>query len=138
MYAEKAYELAKKAHAGQVDKAGNDYIDHPCAVAAMVSSDTDKAVAYLHDVVEDTDFTLRDLSNLFPSKIVSAIDAITKRKGESYDDYLLRVSQNSIAKRVKVADMKHNSLVSRFSNPTEADYKRANRYKDKLNQLLNI
>lgn len=137
-YSELAYEIAKKAHLGQKDKAGTDYILHPETVAGMVDSDIEKSVAYLHDVVEDTPITLEMLeAEGFPSEIIVAIDAITKRKGEDYEKYLQRVLENPIALRVKLADMLHNSDVTRFQNPSEDDYKRAEKYKYKRTALMN-
>ncbi|NBK97102.1 MAG: HD domain-containing protein [Erysipelotrichia bacterium] len=135
MYAKKAYELAKQAHKGQVDKAGKEYINHPCAVAKMVDTDIEKAVAYLHDVVEDTDITLEYLSTIFPVEIINAVDAITKRVNEPYEQYLSRVESNAIAKKVKIADMTHNSMIKRFSNPSDKDYQRVDKYKKELKRL---
>lgn len=115
-----------------------DYINHPCAVADMLVTDVDKTVAYLHDVVEDTDVTLLELSEQFPSVIIEAVAAITKRKAEAYDIYIDRVAQNEIARKVKLADMTHNSDISRISNPSDEDYIRAKKYKEKISQLLNM
>lgn len=136
MYAYKAYKIAYQAHKGQKDKGGNDYILHPCAVANMLESDIDKAVAYLHDVVEDTEITIDDLKELdFPDIIINAVDAITKRKNETYDAYIERVAKNNIAKKVKLADIKHNLDITRIENPTMKDYKRINNYKNKIEKL---
>lgn len=121
-FLEKAIEISTKAHKGQKDKAGKDYINHPMTVAAMVNEDNEKIVAYLHDVVEDTNVTLADLKEVgFDNDVIEAIDAITKRDGENYDDYIYRVSNNKIAKQVKIADMTHNSDISRFDNPSQKD-----------------
>lgn len=136
-YSKLAYEIAKRAHEGQKDKAGVDYIHHPEKVANMVESDTEKSVAYLHDVVEDTFVTLKMLEvEGFPSEVIKAIDAITKRKDELYDDYLQRVSKNPIALKVKIADMKHNSDVSRHKQPSSKDWERAAKYRSKIEMLL--
>lgn len=105
----KAYEFATIAHLGQ--KYGNEpYIFHPVRVANRLdeSDETGIAVAYLHDVVEDTRFTLDDLRKGFSDEIVDAVDAITRRKGEKYFDYIRRLSSNPIAKRVKIADLQEN------------------------------
>ncbi len=127
--AEKALEVATKAHFGQKDKAGKDYILHPIMVASFMESDSEKAVAYLHDVVEDTNVTLDDLRNIFTDEVVNAVEAITKRKNEPYDDYLKRVSSNKIARKVKVSDLLHNSDLTRLQTITEKDIKRVNKYK---------
>lgn len=81
MHAQRAYALAKKAHLGQKDKGGNDYIEHPKAVASMMDTDIEKAVAYLHDVVEDTKISFDDLKEYgFPNQIIEAVKALTKQK----------------------------------------------------------
>ena len=136
-FLEKAIEISTKAHKGQKDKAGKDYINHPMTVAAMVNEDNEKIVAYLHDVVEDTNVTLADLKEVgFDNDVIEAIDAITKRDGENYDDYIYRVSNNKIAKQVKIADMTHNSDISRFDNPSQKDIEWCKKYKRKIEALL--
>lgn len=130
---EKALEIAKKAHNGQVDKSGVDYIQHPIKVASFVEKEDEKIVAYLHDVVEDTKVTLDDLRNEgFSEEIVFAIDCITKRENESLEDYLHRVILSPLSYQVKLADMKHNSDVTRFEHPSEKDYQRSAQYKKKM------
>lgn len=132
----KALLLATKAHAGQVDKAGKPYLLHPIAVADMLKAEEEKIVALLHDVVEDTSLTLIDLRNEgFPDRIVEAVDAITKRSGFSYEEYLQRVKQNPLALAVKIADMTHNMDLSRIANPTQKDYARVEKYKKLIKKL---
>ena len=138
MYAQRAYALAKKAHLGQKDKGGNDYIEHPKAVASMMDTDIEKAVAYLHDVVEDTKISFDDLKEYgFPNQIIEALKALTKQKNESYDVYIDRVIKNPIAKKVKLVDMKHNSDITRIKNPSQKDYDRCQKYLDKIQYLIN-
>lgn len=138
MYAQRAYALAKKAHLGQKDKGGNDYIEHPKAVASMMDTDIEKAVAYLHDVVEDTKISFDDLKEYgFPNQIIEAVKALTKQKNESYDVYIDRVIKKPIAKKVKLADMKHNSDITRIKNPSQKDYDRCQKYLDKIQYLIN-
>lgn len=113
---EKALAIASFAHAGVWDKNSVPYILHPLTVMSFVSGDDEKIVAVLHDVVEDTDLTLDDLKEFgFDDVIVDAVDAVTKRKGEDYFDYIARVKENPIAIEVKLADLKHNSDPSRFT-----------------------
>ena len=127
---ELAVSIATKAHSGQVDKAGSPYIKHPLLVASAFSDEPHIVVALLHDVVEDTDITLAQLTSYgFPSDIIQAIDAITRRQGESYTEYLTRVRANSIAREVKLADLRHNMDLSRISHPTQKDYTRLEKYK---------
>lgn len=111
-----AIALAADAHAGQVDKAGVNYILHPMRVMLQFSDPTYQIVAILHDVVEDTTITLDDLRTAdvsgvefgFPDEVVDAVDALTRREGERYGAYLLRAAANPIARAVKVADIKDN------------------------------
>ena len=131
----KAYEIAKKAHKGQVDKAGVDYINHPLTVASKCQSEDERIVALLHDVVEDTDVTLEDLSKVFDKHIIEAIDAITHREGVSYEDYLLNLKKNELALQVKLKDIENNMDLSRIKNPTQKDYGRLEKYRFALNVL---
>ncbi len=130
------YTFICKAHEGQVDKGGNDYILHPLAVASMVDTEEEKIVALLHDVVEDTTYTLKDLQKLGCSNtVIQAIEAITRKDGEPYYTYLDRVKQNPLAKVVKNADLKHNSDLSRITNPTKKDKDRVKRYSSYMKYL---
>lgn len=118
---DRAKELATSAHQGQVDKAGNSYIDHPARVAAVLVDDEAIASAWLHDVVEDTNVTLDQLAEQFPPNVVDAVDALTKRADESRAQYYERVRTNPIALTVKLADINDNSdpeRLSRLDQPT--------------------
>ena len=129
MFQELALQIAKKAHAGQVDKAGKDYILHPMTVASYMDTDTEKAIAYLHDVLEDTDVTVDALRKIFPNEIVDTLITLTHRKDESYFEYIQRVSKSKLAKKVKVADLLHNLDITRIKEPTKQDYERLEKYK---------
>ena len=133
---EKAYEIAKKAHLGQVDKAGEAYIKHPEKVASFVKTDEEKAVAYLHDVIEDTELTLEDLYEYGLSKeVIEAVDIITKKRGEDYQSYLNSVKNNKLARAVKLADLRHNSDLTRLTKVTEKDIKRKEKYQKAIDFL---
>jgi GTP diphosphokinase / guanosine-3',5'-bis(diphosphate) 3'-diphosphatase len=96
----------------------------------------EKIVAVLHDTVEDSDLTLEDLRIAgFSDSLISAIAAITKQFGEKRKDYLQRVMDNSIALKVKIADMTDNADISRILNPTEKDYERTRIYKKNILKL---
>lgn len=128
-----AHEIAKRAHKGQVDKAGAPYILHPETVASFVTKDDEKIVAYLHDVIEDTPCQLRDLENAgFSSEIIKAVDLLTRKTGQSYKQYLKLVKTNELARVVKLADLKHNSDLSRLTHVTENDIKRLKKYQDAI------
>ncbi len=125
----RAYDIAKSAHLGQFDKAGVEYIKHPETVASFVTTDEEKAVAYLHDVIEDTRLTLSDIENKgFSKEILVAIDVLTKKKGQSYQSYLETVKKNELARVVKLADLKHNSDLSRLKTVTTKDLSRKEKY----------
>ncbi|CAG5770767.1 TPA: HD domain-containing protein [Streptococcus pneumoniae] len=131
-----ALAIAKKAHAGQVDKAGVDYIQHPLYVASQVNTEQEKAVALLHDVIEDSDITAADLfvSGL-SNEVVTAVQILTKKKGQSYQEYLGKVKSNNLARVVKLADLKHNSDLSRLKSVTNTDYERVKKYKNAIYYL---
>ena len=124
----KAELFAEKAHKGQFDKAGVPYIEHPKAVAAMVDDDMGKAVAYLHDVVEDTEVSIDDIRKEFGNKVADAVDVLTRKKGVSYMDYIRGINSNSLAVKVKRADLTHNMNLSRLSVISDEDIKRVKKY----------
>lgn len=113
-----AQEVATRAHAGQVDKAGRPYIEHPTAVAERLTTDDEQVVGFLHDVVEDTDITLAELRAVgFTVDQVLAVDAVTKRRGETLEQSIARVvaDPSGIALRVKRADISHNGDPARLA-----------------------
>lgn len=135
---EKALQIARTAHLGQTDKSGHPYIRHPIAVAFAFQDEIHIAVALLHDVVEDTSITLQALREEgFPEDIIEAVDAITRRSGENYADYLNRVKENPIARAVKLQDLEHNMWLERIPFLTEEDYSRLERYKQYHQFLAN-
>jgi hypothetical protein len=136
----KAIEIAAKAHAGQADKGGNPYIMHPLRVMLnFCGSETEavKICAILHDVVEDTDITLDDLrAEGFSEEVITALDCLTKRTGESYDDFIGRVLTNEIACKVKNGDLADNINLTRIPNPTEKDKERIKKYRDAADRIM--
>lgn len=128
-----AVEVATNAHAGQFDKGGQPYIMHPIKVAESVDTIEQKIIAYLHDVCEDSDMTPEDLLAAgFPENIVSSVKLLTKPRGMSYVEYIEAVKQDNNARCVKIADLKHNSDISRIKQPTKNDFKRIERYQKAL------
>lgn len=133
---QKALAIAEDAHKGQVDKAGVDYIQHPLFVASLVEGELAKTVALLHDVVEDSDWTLGDLRKEgLPEEVVQAVGILTKKRNENYEEYILRVKQNPLARQVKLADLQHNSDLSRLANVTDRDRKRVAKYQKAISFL---
>ena len=134
----KAIIIATEAHLGQVDKGGEAYILHPIRVMMSLKDYEHKIVAVLHDVVEDTIVSSEDLRlQGFNEKIIEALIHLTRRKCESYDDFIDRVIKNPIATEVKLADIKDNMDLSRLKNPKEEDYIRLEKYKKARKRLLN-
>jgi len=121
---EKAIGLAVKYHAGQVDKANIPYILHVLTVMLSLDSEEEKIVATLHDIVEDTEMTLEKLQEEgFSNTIVEAVEAMTREKDEKYEAYIDRLSQNILAIKVKLADIKHNLDVTRVPSTVETNLK---------------
>ena len=110
----RAIKISTQAHSGQSDKIGEPYILHPLRVMLSMTTNNERIVAILHDVVEDTDVTLNDLEKTFPPRIIKAIDAISKKRDEPYHEYLKRVKLNPLATSVKVADVRDNSSPARL------------------------
>lgn len=131
MLINKAIETAAKAHDGQVDKAGQPYIYHPLRVMLYAQGDERvKCAAVLHDVMEDSDITETDLIKIgFGEDIIAALKLLTREEGQDYFDYVRALKKNSIAKAVKLADLKDNMDMSRIKEPTERDFLRLEKYK---------
>jgi len=133
---ELALSIAKKAHEGQYDKAGVDYIEHPIYVASQVDTKEEKAVALLHDVIEDSPVSAEELLQAgLPETVVTAVQVLTKKKEQDYQTYLETVKKNPLARVVKLADLKHNSDLSRLSSITEKDRERLKKYKKAIDFL---
>jgi guanosine-3',5'-bis(diphosphate) 3'-pyrophosphohydrolase len=136
MNIEVAIGIALKAHEGQIDKGGNPYVLHPLSVMTKVGSIHEKIVAVLHDVVEDSDMALEQLKQYgFSSEIVDAIDQLTKREGEPYDDFITRCKMNPISRKVKVADIRDNMDMTRMKEPGQKDFIRLEKYLRALSVL---
>jgi (p)ppGpp synthase/HD superfamily hydrolase len=126
---EKSLEIALKAYTGQKDKAGKAYILHPLRLMNLMQTDEEMSVALLHDVLEDSEFTERDLLNEgIPPKLVDAVKSLTRLDGESYDNFINRVLKNELASKVKRFDIEDNINVLRLSRLTEKDLKRIAKY----------
>lgn len=128
---EKAKRWAVEAHAGQKDKAGEDYfIAHVSVVAKGVDDDpVAEAVAYLHDTVEDTTITMADIRAEFPKEVADAVNVLTRRKGMSYAEYVWHIRQNPVATNVKLSDLRSNMDLTRLPYPlTQKDLLREAKY----------
>jgi guanosine-3',5'-bis(diphosphate) 3'-pyrophosphohydrolase len=133
---EKAIEIAARAHAGVVDKGGHPYILHPLKVMFRLHAEDERIAAVLHDVVEDSNVTLEDLAAAgFSDWIVAAVDALTKRPGESRMQAAARASLHPVARAVKLADNTENMDLSRIAEPSAKDMARLAEY-GKVRALL--
>lgn len=132
-----AFLVAYTAHYGQTDKTGVPYIRHPKTVASFLEDETDKIIALLHDVMEDTFLTEEDLRPVFGDEIVDVLKLLTRQKDEDYFTYIDRIGTNERAKRVKLADLRHNSDISRIPNPTKKDFERLEKYEKAVRILEN-
>ena len=125
-----AIALAVEAHRGQVDRAGQPYILHPLRGMFQLESDIDRIVAILHDVVEDTPITFADLRQMgYSEEIIVALDGVTRREDESYEQFVERSAQNPISRRVKLADLTDNMDIRRIAGELgDKDVARLKRY----------
>ena len=126
---ETSLQIALRAYGGKTDKAGREYILHPLRVMAKMSTDLERSAALLHDVLEDSDITAEELlAEGIPAEVVEAVQCLTKREGEDYLEFVARTRMNSLARRVKIADIEDNIDVLRLSSLHESDYERIRRY----------
>ena len=133
----KAMKLCFEAHKEQVDKTGLPYVFHPFHLAEQMQDEETTICALLHDVVEDTDYTLEDLKNMgFSESVLEALALLTHDDAVPYMDYVKTLSTNKIARVVKIADLKHNSDVTRLDTITEWDIARGKKYAEALKILL--
>src|SRR5688572_21828607 len=119
---ERAIAIAARAHDGARDKGGAPYILHPIRVMMRLTEPEDRIVAILHDVVEDSEWTLDQLRmEGFPESVIDAVDSLTRRQGEEYFEFVRRAAQNDIGRRVKRCDLEDNMDLTRISEPTDRD-----------------
>jgi ppGpp synthetase/RelA/SpoT-type nucleotidyltranferase len=138
---QRAEEIARQAHAGQTDKAGQPYINHPLTVASSVETEELKTIAMLHDVVEDCreEYSFDMLREEgFSAQVIGALEALTRGADENYWDYIRRVADNDLAMEVKLADLAHNSDRSRIPNPTPEDNARWEKYRKATTYLEDV
>ncbi len=125
----KALKISFEAHKEQKDKSGLPYIAHPIHLAEQMTDEVTCCVALLHDVVEDTPITFEDLKKEgFPGEIIEALKLLTHDHDVEYMDYVKEIKKNPIARAVKLADLNHNSDITRLDNPTEKDFERREKY----------
>lgn len=135
--AKKALCLSFNAHKEQVDKSGTPYVYHPFHLAEQMDSKEAVAVALLHDVVEDTNYTIDDIISMgFPKSVTDALALMTHDESVPYMDYVAKIKSNTIAKAVKLADLRHNSDISRLDIVDEKAIKRLKKYAAAIELLI--
>lgn len=132
-----ALKLCFEAHKNQTDKSGMPYVFHPFHLAEQMKDEDTTIAALLHDVVEDTDYTIADLKQMgFPTNVLEALELLTHNDGTPYMEYVAKIKDNPIAKAVKLADLEHNSDLSRLDTVDEKALKRKEKYSQAI-RLLN-
>lgn len=126
---DRALRMAIRAHEGQRDKSGREYIMHPIRVAERCKDPWAKIVALLHDTIEDTDITADFLrSEGFPEEIVNGVLSVTKNEGETYEAFVCRAAENVIGREVKIADLEDNMDIRRLGEITDEHVARLRKY----------
>ena len=129
----KALIISFNAHKNQIDKSGMPYVYHPFHLAEQMNDEYSTCVALLHDVVEDTDITLVDLmSEGFPDEVIDALSLMTHNDDVLYLDYVRALTNNSLARKVKLADLAHNSDLTRLDKVEDKDLERVKKYKQAI------
>lgn len=132
----KAMRICFEAHKDQVDKNGIPYVFHPFHVAEQMEDEITTTVALLHDVVEDSNYSLDDLRKAgFPASVTDALMLLTHDKSIPYLDYVATIKRNPIATTVKIADLGHNSDLTRLDCIEDKDKERVEKYKKALEML---
>lgn len=135
----KALEICYQAHAGQRDKAGAPYVFHPFHVAEQMRCADGVCVALLHDVIEDTDVSADDLRQAgMGEEVVTAVELLTRDRSEPRADYIARIKENPLARAVKLADLRHNSDLSRLDTITDRDLRRYEQYQREIAVLEGV
>ena len=124
----KAMKIAYDAHQGQLDRAGIAYIFHPVHLAEQMDDEIACTAALLHDVVEDTDVSMKDLEKEFPKEVIDVLKLLTHDKSVDYFEYVAKIKSNPTAVKVKIADIMHNSDETRLDSISEKDLKRREKY----------
>ena len=133
----RAIAIAAEAHQDQLDKAGAPYILHPLRMVLRARTVAERTVAVLHDVVEDSDWTLERLAEEgFPQTILDAVDSLTHRPDENYEAFTERVAGNPLALQVKLYDLEDNMTLTRLTALTPRDLERLQKYHAARQRLL--
>jgi (p)ppGpp synthase/HD superfamily hydrolase len=136
---ERAIALAVEAHKGQKDRYGAPYIGHVLRVALAGRTEEERIVGALHDLVEDTEWTFEDLRREgFSEAVLAAVECLTRREAENYEDFTQRVRTNPLAIRVKLNDLTDNMDIRRIPEVQEYDLERLNKYLSAYRELVEL
>ena len=125
-----AMKLCFEAHKDQVDKSGIPYVFHPIHLAEQMKDEETTVVALLHDLLEDTEYSANDLRKLgFSESVIRAIQTMTHPEGMDYMEYVKRIKSDTIARQVKLADLQHNSDITRLDRVDAEALARAEKYR---------
>lgn len=133
----KIMQMVYDLHNGQQDKSGVPYIYHVIHVAEQMNMEDETIVALLHDTLEDTNLNPNIIKDNCGEHILEAVKLLTHKKNEPYFDYIRRIKDSPLARKVKIADLKHNMDLTRIANPSDKDFKRVEKYKKAL-EILEI
>ena len=132
----KALKLCFETHKDQVDKTDMPYVFHPFHLAEQMDDEISTVCALLHDVVEDSDMTLEGLAGMgFPAQVIEVLSLLTHAEGVPYMDYVREIAKNPLAKKVKIADLTHNSDLTRMDEVDEWAFSRNEKYREALRIL---
>lgn len=134
----KALTIAYRAHHGQLDKSGMPYIFHPVHLAEQMKDEISVCVALLHDVLEDTAVTAKELEMLFPHEVMIPVKLLTREKGIDYFEYIKKLRDNPVAMTVKLADLEHNMDQTRFAGCAQVSREQLNKWKNKYSKAKKI
>jgi (p)ppGpp synthase/HD superfamily hydrolase len=134
---ERAIEIALEAHTGQTDKADEPYILHPLELMLEMDSREEMMAAVLHDAVEDSDLSIEDLRQKedFSKEVIEAVDKLTRRESDTYEEFIEKVKQDEIAREVKRADIEHNMDITRLEDVSKKDKERLSKYHSSWKEL---
>lgn len=138
---ETAIKIVTEAFKEKKDKAGKPYIEHLERVRSKLSEENEEVqtIATLHDILEDCPEWNKDkLLELFPSRVVKAVECLTHKKGQSYEDYISQVMTNELSIVVKIEDLKDNMDFTRLADIGNSDIKRLKKYHSAYKRLVGI
>jgi (p)ppGpp synthase/HD superfamily hydrolase len=136
---EDAIALAVEAHRGQRDKAGQPYILHPLRVMFRLETDEERIVGVLHDVVEDSETSLDDLRQMgYSEQVVKALDHLTRRADETYEQFVKRTASHPLARRIKLADLEDNMDIRRYPSLNDKIIESLKRYHQAWRRLKGL